>query len=519
MEAAPKTIGKYQIANHIASGAYGDVFLAQLEGLGGFKRVFALRTLRADLVPNEAFRGTLEAEIRVAGLLSHGNIVQVLDLGQQGDTPFVVMEFVDGVDLEAVIGRARDKGVQIPVPHAVHIVMEVLKALEYAHDREVMREGEMVQLGIVHEEVAPSRVLAGFQGEVKLTGFGLARALSGAAETVGLGRSIRYHSPEQLQEQPADRRSDLFSVAVMLYEMLSGVHPFVGDTDADTRRAIVGGEVKPLTEVAHDVPGDLAALIHQALEVDPEARFPSATEFKAALSGFFHDAQFIFSNATLAEYLDALFPNRDAPLDQGSSVPDEWEDGKPAVVAPPPTPYGRMPVAEAAVAGEDEWDTQKTVVKRDAAFIRRAREVSMPMASSPEPVPVVSPPTPPPGQMPPWVAAGVAGAIMLLVGFLFGVSVAIGLLQGSEGAWAVRSPVLRVQARPDVVVRVDGDVVEGEVELSAGEPHQVELAVPAQEGRTAIIETFTVKLQAGEYRVLTLSRVASELATPAGEAP
>ena len=517
METALKSIGKYQITDHIASGAYGDVFRACVKGLGGFERVFALRTLRDDLVPSEAFRGTLEAEIRVAGLLSHGNIVQVLDLGQEGDTPYVVMEFVDGVDVETVLGRIHDKGVRLPVPHAVHIAMEVLKGLEYAHEREVMREGNLVRLNIVHEEVAPSRVLMSFQGEVKLTGFGLARALSQAAESIDLGRSFRYHSPEQLDNRSLDHRSDLFSVGTMLYEILCGEHPFAGDTDADTRRAILSGERKPLNDFNPEVPQALVDIVDTALSVQPNARYDSATAFKDALAGFFHDAQFFFTNASLGEYLDALFPNRDVLPDQGSSVKGEWEEKQETQIAQAPLNYGRMPQVEAApLAGEDEWESQATVVRRDPDLLQLAREVADRRAREVEAgeeveVALVSAPGArrPQNAMPPWVAASLAGTIMTLVGFLFGAAVAIGVVQGSDGAWVVKDPTLRVHPPTGAVVKIDGVAASGEIQVTPGATHAVEVI----QGQR--IEKFEVKLQAGEYRVLIISAAEIEALDPA----
>jgi serine/threonine protein kinase len=237
--------------------------------------------------------------------------VQILDLGQVDGIWYIAMEYVNGRDLGATLRRARKKGLCLPVPHTVFIAIELLKGLEYAHQRQVMRGGRPVALNIIHRDVSPPNILLSFQGEVKLTDFGIARASLKAMETVSgivKGR-FDYMSPEQAAgSKDLDQRSDLFSVGVVLYEMLTGHHPFRTDNEIGTIERVRTGKYTPVSQRNPEVPFTLETIVDRALQVDREDRYPSATAFKEALDKFFHDAGFIFTHATLASYVRGLFP-------------------------------------------------------------------------------------------------------------------------------------------------------------------------------------------------------------------
>lgn len=314
--ARPSTFGKYQILDRIAVGGMAEIYKARLDGIGGFHRTFAIKRILPHLTAHTEFVDMLVDEAKIAGLLSHANIVQILDLGQVGGTYFIAMEYVDGPDLGKVLRRCRDKGIALPVPHAVFICIEMLKGLEYAHNRQVMRGGRLVPLKIVHRDISPANVLVSFQGEVKLTDFGIAKASVKALETASgvIKGRFNYFSSEQACGLEADQRADLFATGVLLYEMLTGRHPFAQDTsgawrnEAETVDAIRSGVFIQPGHVNPDVPYQLELVIEQALKVDPSERFQHATAMKDTLDRFFHDAGFIFSHSTLAAFLKGLFP-------------------------------------------------------------------------------------------------------------------------------------------------------------------------------------------------------------------
>jgi serine/threonine-protein kinase len=262
-------------------------------------------------------------EAKVAGLLSHANIVQILDLGNVDNQFYIAMEFVNGRDLGQVLRRCQEKGITLPVPHAVFLLIEMLKGLEYAHQRQVMRGGRPVPLNIVHRDISPGNVLVSFSGEVKLTDFGIAKASVKALETrsgVVKGR-FDYMSPEQAAGASLDQRSDLFSAGVLFYEVLAGRHPFRQESEIGTIDAIRRGRFVPPSEVNPDVPYALDMVIEGALQVDPAGRLQTATAFKESLDRFFHDAGFIFSASTLANFVRGLFPEVAGP-DRRNAVGD-----------------------------------------------------------------------------------------------------------------------------------------------------------------------------------------------------
>ena len=282
-KSAVQTFGKYQILERIATGGMAEIYKARLEGIGGFQRTFAIKRILPNLSQNGEYIAMLVDEAKVAGLLSHANIVQILDLGQVEGIWYIAMEYVEGRDLGAILKRAREKGLSLPVPHTVFVTIELLKGLEYAHQRQVMRGGRPVPLNIIHRDVSPPNLLLSFQGEVKLTDFGIARASHKALETqsgVIKGR-FDYMSPEQADgAKDLDQRSDLFSAGVVLYEMLCGQHPFRAESELSTLERIRSGKYPVVSSVNPGVPFTLETIVDRALRVDRNERYPTATAFK-----------------------------------------------------------------------------------------------------------------------------------------------------------------------------------------------------------------------------------------------
>lgn len=331
---AVQTFGKYQILDRIATGGMAEIFKAQLEGIGGFKRTFAIKRVLPHLSKNTDYVNMLVDEAKVAGLLSHANIVQILDLGQVDDIWYIAMEYVRGKDLGAVTERLAERGLVLPVPHAAFIAIELLKGLDYAHKRQVQRGGRPVPLNIIHRDVSPANILIAYQGEVKLTDFGIARASLKVMETqagVIKGR-FDYMSPEQAAgSRDLDQRSDLFSVGVLLYQMLTGAHPFSAETELDTLDNVRAGTYIPITEHNPDVPYALEAVVDRALRTNRDERYMTAQSFKEALDKFFQDAGFLFTQDTLGTYIQDLFPESRkrpvaVPQDDGLSPDPRTEE-------------------------------------------------------------------------------------------------------------------------------------------------------------------------------------------------
>ncbi len=319
----PQTaFGKYRILERVAVGGTAEIYKARLDGIGGFHRTFAIKRILPHLSARPEFVEMLVEEAKIAGLLSHANIVQIMDLGQVNGAYYIAMEYVDGPDLGRVMVRCREKGINLPVPHAVFIGIEMLKGLEYAHQRQVMRGGKLEPLQVVHRDVSPANVLVSLQGEVKLTDFGIAKASVKALQTVSgvIKGRFNYMSPEQAAGANVDLRTDLFATGVVLYEMLTGRHPFTQPNEAATLDAIRDGVYAPISAVNTDVPYALEQIIDRALSPNRDRRWASATEMKDALDRFWHDAGFIFSHSTLAAFLKGLFPEAARSADRGRGL-------------------------------------------------------------------------------------------------------------------------------------------------------------------------------------------------------
>ena len=302
----PDSLGKYRIVERLSENIVAEVYKARVDGLAGFQRTFVVKRFREAHMRDEAFATALVDEAKLAGLLSHANIVQILDLGEADGTTYIAMELVDGIDLDRILTRAYYRGIAIPDSHAVQIAIEILKALEYAHHRQVMRGGTLLPLDILHRDVSPSNILVSRQGEVKLGDFGIARATRPVLQASSTDDFYDYMSPEQLEGEHArlDRRSDLFATGVVLYELLAGHHPFARPGRDETAAAIKSGAFPRL----RNVPDALARIVSRSLAAEPADRYPDATAMKDALDGFAHDSGYPLGHTTLAAFLQELFP-------------------------------------------------------------------------------------------------------------------------------------------------------------------------------------------------------------------
>jgi eukaryotic-like serine/threonine-protein kinase len=267
---------RYRKVSKIADGGMAEIFLALQHGAEGFERRVVLKQILAALLADPKFRNMLVDEALVAMSLNHSNIVQVLDLGQSKGRYFLVLELVDGWDLNRILARVRATQHALAPELALYIVAEVCRALSYAHAQ--TRGGQ--PLGIVHRDVSPHNVLISEQGEVKLTDFGIAKAL-GRRERTGEGiikGKLAFMSPEQASGGELDARSDLFSVGTMLYLMVVGRRPFESPTDLETILRVQQCQFPPPREARPDLPAALADIITKAMQRDRAKRYQSAEQ-------------------------------------------------------------------------------------------------------------------------------------------------------------------------------------------------------------------------------------------------
>lgn len=269
--------GRYRLLDAIGQGSLTDVFKAKSFGVEGFEKTLVVKRLRSELSQDERFVARFVEQAKLAVRLSHANVAQVVDLGRVetdlGYSYFLASEYVAGVDLATLREALSDTGSDAPLGFALYVASEVAKALDHAHRR---RDEHLASLGIVHGALSPHNVLLSWDGDVKVSDFCLARALSPAT----LCRSVaRYGSPEQLSGHAPRAASDVFSLGCVLYELFAGAHPF-GKASARS------GSAAPLRQCRPDLDPALAGLVDRMLERRPEARPSSAAELYEQLLAY-----------------------------------------------------------------------------------------------------------------------------------------------------------------------------------------------------------------------------------------
>jgi serine/threonine protein kinase len=270
---------RYVIVEYLAEGGMGAIYLGKKLGVGGFEKEVVLKQLLPEFTREPKFIDLFLREARLSASLEHANIVHTIDLVNAGDDYFMVMEYVKGADLRTLLKRVRRKHKRFSPQAGVFIGHEILEALAYAHAKSA-HDGR--PLNLIHRDISPSNILLSGAGEVKLTDFGIAKASTHRSVFYKVKGKVGYMSPEQARGEPVDARSDLFSLGVVLYEVLVGERLFVGDI-MSTASQIYAQPIKPLSHKRPEIPTDLDAVILKALSLDPSGRFQSAEEFQEAL--------------------------------------------------------------------------------------------------------------------------------------------------------------------------------------------------------------------------------------------
>jgi len=289
-----------------------DVLLARAEGIQGFTRHVVLKRIRPEHARDRSFIEMFFDEARVAATLHHQNIVQVHDICEAGGEVFFAMEYLHGEDLRRLLSVVSRQRSQVPLAFALAIVSAVAAGLHYAHER---RGSDRRPLKIVHRDITPSNVFIGYDGAVKVVDFGIAKARSRKTETrTGkIKGKVSYMSPEQCRGAQIDRRSDVYALGVLLYELATTTRLFKGDNAYLVMDAIVKGEVPPPHTRRADLPYELCAMIMKALALDPAERYQTAEEMRLALDAFALRSRLSTSTAALAGYMRAVFGERAEP--------------------------------------------------------------------------------------------------------------------------------------------------------------------------------------------------------------
>lgn len=281
--------GQYEILERIAVGGMAEIYLAKQSRVAGFSRSVVLKRVLPEYAADQAFVDAFLREARLCAQLNHPNIVQILDLGKMQDTYFIALEHIDGPDGTLLLQHQRQLGVPMPLTVALHIVTDLLVGLDFAHNV-VGEDGQ--SLGLVHRDVSPSNLLVAYNGVAKVVDFGIAKATSrqveGSTKTGVVKGKLGYLAPELIKRGgvAADRRIDVFAAGVVLYELLTNLHPFRGDGELDTLQNIVHADPQPLSTLGPAVAAlaaDWEPVLSRALCKDPAQRFQSCAEFAQAI--------------------------------------------------------------------------------------------------------------------------------------------------------------------------------------------------------------------------------------------
>ncbi|HMR79832.1 MAG TPA: serine/threonine-protein kinase, partial [Polyangiaceae bacterium] len=301
---------RYRVLEKIASGGMAEVFRAESAGLEGFKKTVAIKRVLPHLAEKKQFMGMFLDEARLSAQLSHSNCVQVFDVGVGDNTFFIVMEYVDGSDLKGVISHHQKMGSAVPPEVACLICVRICEGLAYAHE---LRDAKGESLNIVHRDMSPPNVLITRHGEVKIVDFGLAKANSQLekSEPGIIKGKFSYLSPEAALGQPIDRRTDIFAVGIILWELLAGRRLFMGETDLETVRQVQAARYTTLVDLGLSVPPELERVLARALARDPLQRYQAARDLGRDLNNVLFQFGRAVSSFDIAGLLDPIMRERE----------------------------------------------------------------------------------------------------------------------------------------------------------------------------------------------------------------
>jgi tRNA A-37 threonylcarbamoyl transferase component Bud32 len=302
--AAGTPIGKYVVRRKLAEGGMAEIYLAAALGPEGFEKDVVIKRVRPGLAGDPDFVRMFIAEARVASRLNHANLVHIFDFDKHEDTYYLAMEYVRGHSLWELRRRCQERGVAIPPMLVAQIGMEVARGLAYAH--RLTENGQ--SLALVHRDVTPHNVLLSFDGAVKLTDFGIAKA-GGRATTSGMLKGkFAYMSPEQARGDTVDARTDVFALGVTLWELLTGARLFEGDGDVAVLRAVQERLIVPPARLNPGVSAPLDAAVMRALERDRARRWPTAHELERALAEVVLGGARSLEDTDVGAFLRRMFP-------------------------------------------------------------------------------------------------------------------------------------------------------------------------------------------------------------------
>jgi serine/threonine protein kinase len=363
----PTPFGKYYLLERINVGGMAEVFKAKVMGVEGFERIVALKRILPHIAEDEEFITMFIDEAKIAVQLQHANIAQIFDLGKVDDAYFIALEYVQGRDLRGIFDDLRKKHQTMPLPQVCYVIMQVCEGLDYAHNK---RDAQGRALNLVHRDVSPQNVLIGYEGEVKLIDFGIAKAAGKASKTQAgiLKGKFGYMSPEQVRGLSIDRRSDIFAVGIILYEMLTGERLFVGESDFSTLEKVRNVEVVPPSSFNSQIPEQLEHIVLKALAKDLEDRYQNALDLHDDLQAFLYSVGQFSSRKDLSVWMKRTFSAalavEEAPEVPTSEDIEEIEPIEADAESPAPTHRASPGAKDDQALGWDDDELETSIFDR-----------------------------------------------------------------------------------------------------------------------------------------------------------
>ncbi len=326
--------GQYVLLEKIATGGMAEVWKARKRGEEGFQKIVAIKKILPHLSDDQDFIGMFVDEAKLAAQLNHSNIIHIYDLGKIQSSYFIAMEYVDGADLKTIVSRGRERDQPLGFELALFVTTKIASALDYAHRKRDFDEKEME---LVHRDVSPQNVLISHEGDIKLCDFGIAKATSKGSHTQAgaLKGKLQYMSPEQAWGRAIDRRSDIFALAVVLFEMLTQRKLFTGDNEMSVLEQVRDARVAAPSLINDEVPPEVDRIVLKGLAKDPADRYQTAGEMAKDIDSVLYSFRPTPTSADLAIYMHRLWIAEPHSMHAPEPVPEII--APPAPLPPPPT--------------------------------------------------------------------------------------------------------------------------------------------------------------------------------------
>lgn len=368
-------LGRYECLLPIARGGMAAVWAARARGARGFQKIVAIKTMLPSLSTEPDFEKMFLDEARIVAGIRHPNVVEIIDLGEEAHLLYIVMEWIDGEPLSALM-RTRPAGDRkLPFGIGVKVMMDVCAGLHAAHE---LRDETGQKAGLVHRDVSPQNILVTYDGVVKLVDFGVAKSLAMSSAQTSAGQikgKVPYMAPEQVLGKPLDRRVDIFSAGVVLYQLTTGTHPFRGENDGATFHNLLYSDIPAPTRIVAGYPRPLEKVVLKALAREPEDRYASAADMGEDLASVSRRIDGV-SARRLSECITTVLgetgEKRRIDIQQALKVVDHRGTSTASVLAEPADPVQNTPASGLALRAEQLPETQVEQLVSTDSIVRSA---------------------------------------------------------------------------------------------------------------------------------------------------